>query len=97
VLAVGPRVQPELRQVLKEEFALMACVTLDAARSTLVPQKTDLVLCEIYFDESRMCDLLRYAKAHPVARLIPFVCLNEAPQPLIRIFRMQLDHFCTLV
>ena len=35
-----------------------------------------LVLCDVEFDDSRMFDLLRYVRAEPSTRGIPFLCVR---------------------
>lgn len=53
----------------------MVCAgTLTRAEQLLRARTFDLIICTIVFDESRMLDLLRVAKAHRAWRLIPFVC-----------------------
>jgi CheY-like chemotaxis protein len=48
--------------------------TLDEATQLLRERDFDLIVCTVYFDESRMFDLLRLVKASPEWRRIPFVC-----------------------
>ncbi|MDQ9170436.1 hypothetical protein Q8A64_08430 [Oxalobacteraceae bacterium R-40] len=36
----------------------------------------DVIICDMYFDESRMYNLLRFAKMDFVARNTPFICIN---------------------
>src|SRR5262245_44353301 len=42
----------------------------------------DVILCNVRFDESRMIDLLRAAKAEPATRDTPFVCFRLTPLSL---------------
>jgi CheY-like chemotaxis protein len=44
------------------------------AEKLLTEEAFDLIICTVVFDESRMFDLLRLAKANPERRSIPFVC-----------------------
>jgi CheY-like chemotaxis protein len=39
----------------------------------------DVILCNVRFDESRMIDLLKAAKAQPATRDTPFVCFRVTP------------------
>jgi CheY-like chemotaxis protein len=39
----------------------------------------DVILCNVRFDESRMIDLLKAAKAQPATRDTPFVCFRLTP------------------
>ncbi len=54
---------------------LIPCMTLDSAMDA-AHSNIDLVLCGLHFDESRMFDLLRFMKATPALRHIPFLCIK---------------------
>ena len=54
---------------------LVPCVTLEAAKQA-VHDDIDVVLCGLHFDECRMFDLLRFMKADPGLRRIPFLCIK---------------------
>lgn len=58
-----------------KEMRLIPCVTLDSAKER-VYEEIDLILCGLHFDESRMFDLLRFVKADPTLRHIPFLCIK---------------------
>ena len=53
--------------------------TLKQAEALLRERSFDLIVCTVYFDESRMFDLLRLAKASPEWGRIPFVCARLRP------------------
>lgn len=57
------------------ELALVPCITLEAAKA-IAYDGIDLVLCGLHFDESRMFDFLRFMKADPTLKSIPFVCIK---------------------
>lgn len=48
--------------------------TLETAEQMLRDRPFDLIVCTVFFDESRMFDLLRLAKSTPEWQRIPFVC-----------------------
>ena len=48
--------------------------TLAQAEQLLRERPFDLIVCTVFFDESRMFDLLRLAKSRPEWQRIPFVC-----------------------
>jgi len=48
--------------------------TLEKAGEMLRSRPFDLIVCTVFFDESRMFDLLRLAKSTPERQSIPFVC-----------------------
>jgi response regulator RpfG family c-di-GMP phosphodiesterase len=53
---------------------LVLAESLAQAEQVLSDRKPDLICCTVVFDESRMFDLLRVAKAKPEWRSIPFLC-----------------------
>lgn len=57
------------------EFDLTHCDNLEQAK-LLLAEPTDLILCTVMFDGSRMFDLLRYVKTNPDTRSIPFVAIR---------------------
>jgi hypothetical protein len=48
--------------------------TLEKAEQMLRNRFFDMIVCTVFFDESRMFDLLRLAKSTPEWQCIPFVC-----------------------
>ena len=50
--------------------------TLENAEQLLRERDFDLIVCTVFFDESRMFDLLRLAKSRPGWERIPFVCVR---------------------
>lgn len=75
-----------LRNVLTAEAEIVVASTMEEAMS-LLKGGADLIVCGIHFDESRMFDLLRVAKADPATRPIPFLCFrdmeSELAQPVL--------------
>jgi hypothetical protein len=64
-----------LRKTLQGAWRLDAARTLDQARQAITPD-TPLVLCGVHFDEGRMYDLLRWLRAQPELRHIPFLTMR---------------------
>jgi hypothetical protein len=56
-------------------FLLVPCMSLASAKAS-VYDKIDLIVCGMHFDDSRMFDLLRFVKADPEIRTIPFLCVK---------------------
>lgn len=57
------------------------CTSMEEAQSTL-SKGVDLVICGLHFDEGRMLDFLRFAKANPDTRPIPFICIKSTEDML---------------
>src|SRR5262245_47051290 len=78
-IACGP-----VRHALGEDAEVVAAHTMDDAVAKLKgAEPFQLVICTVYFDESRMFDLLRWARqkcAH-----VPFVCARIFPKDITRI------------
>jgi hypothetical protein len=60
---------------LKDSLAVTVATTTSQAHA-LLKNPFDVIVCGSQFDESRMFDLLRYCKAMPHTRNIPFVCVR---------------------
>src|SRR5204862_6742334 len=56
--------------------ALSCPDTLAQAERLLRDRPFDMIVCTVFFDESRMFDLLRLAKSRPGWERIPFVCVR---------------------
>jgi response regulator RpfG family c-di-GMP phosphodiesterase len=67
--------QEILDDALGGEFDLIFCNNLDHARM-LLAEPVSAIICTVRFDGSRMFDLLRYVRANPATRSIPFVGLR---------------------
>ena len=78
-IAAGP-----VREALGEDAEVVDATTKDdALRQLKGAEPIQLVICSVYFDDSRMFDLLRWARlkcAH-----IPFVCARIFPKDITRI------------
>jgi hypothetical protein len=56
--------------------------TVSQAHRFLEDERLDLIICTVVFDESRMFDLLRLAKANGEWKRIPFLCCKVRPKLL---------------
>ena len=84
LLAARPIACVPLREALAGDAELVEAHTLEAAVAELErAEPIRLVVCTVYFDESRMFDLLKWARAR--CAHIPFVCTRALPKDLPRI------------
>ena len=68
---------PEPRAVLERILAghdISSAGDMAEAEQLLRERTFDLIICTVVFDESRMFDLLRFAKATRNCQSVPFVC-----------------------
>lgn len=73
ILVAGkPQAKEILCTALEPEFELIFCHNLEQAK-LLLDEPVDLIICTVLFDGSRMFELLRYVKANPPTKSIPFV------------------------
>ena len=72
LVACPPFAYPTVEKALGSYVNLVPVSTLDAARHALATMPSiSAIVCGVYFDESRMYELLRYCKqSHPV---VPFI------------------------
>jgi hypothetical protein len=84
LLAARPVACAAVRQALGDDAEIVDAHTMDAALEHLQGSaKISLVVCTVYFDDSRMFDLLRWARAQ--CAHIPFVCARIFPKDITRI------------
>lgn len=86
--------QATLRNVMGDRTGLVGAATLEEAREAL-GRGVDMVVCGIHFDDSRMFDLLRYARADPRFRPVPFICFRDLESELAPALFESLDIACT--
>jgi CheY-like chemotaxis protein len=75
LVAATPQSTPLLTKILAADFELIFTDSVDHTQS-LLDETVDVIACDTHFDDCRMFDLLRLAKADPRTRSIPFVCLR---------------------
>jgi len=83
--------QESMATILRDRVRLVHVAGMDGALAAL-GEGVGLVLCGVHFDESRMFDLLRLAKADKRFRSIPFICYrdlqSELAPPLLESLRI---------
>ena len=72
---------PAVENVIGTSATVIGMNTLDEAIS-LLRKGVDLIVCGIHFDDSRMFDLLRLAKADPSIQAVPFLCFRDMDSEL---------------
>jgi len=84
LLAARPVAREPFRQALGSDVEVVEAETLEQAVAELsADEPPDLVCCTVYFDDSRMFDLVQYVRekfAH-----IPIVCARALPKDLAKI------------
>lgn len=71
LLAIRPDDAGVMRRILGDEFEVLACVSLAKAQAALTPTM-DMIACGVHFDDGRMSDLHKFAKADSALSHIPF-------------------------
>jgi hypothetical protein len=74
-LATVSGLQAFTYEALKDSVSVSVVTTTSQAHA-LLKQPFDVIICGSQFDESRMFDLLRYCKAMPHTKNLPFVCIR---------------------
>lgn len=74
--AAAVSVEP-LTRALGDRYQCQHVSTMFQAKA-LLEQPCDLIVCGLYFDDSRMFDLLRHAKSDERTRRIPFVVVKAS-------------------
>lgn len=82
-----------LTMILADSVQLIPATSLDQALKR-IDDGADLVLCGIHFDQSRMFDFLRMAKARPASREVPFLCYRDMRSDLSATLLESLDIAC---
>ncbi|KRB74240.1 hypothetical protein [Noviherbaspirillum sp. Root189] len=75
LVAEVPRVIPVVEEAWTGYFDVTYCTTMDEAQ-LLLHEPFDVIVCGTHFAQSRMFDLLRHAKALPLACDTPFLCIR---------------------
>ena len=84
LVAARPIAFALVRAALGEDVEIVDAHTMDDAVKQLKrPEPIRLVICTVYFDDSRMFDLLRWARSKYAH--IPFVCARIFPKDITRI------------
>lgn len=75
VVADTPEAFDRLQQSVTAPFRFVAAPTYASARQLIQPD-TALVVCGCHFDDGHMYDLLRFMKARPELKDIPFLAIR---------------------
>ncbi len=88
--ACPPFALPRLQAALGVDARLVPATSMEEAQKTLQANpEIALILCGVHFDESRMYDLLDYARRR--FPQTPFVCVRVLDAEIPRISRRALD------
>ena len=82
--AVSPQGLAVARELLGEEFELVAVHTTREALARLSQGGIDTILAGLHFDDSLMPALLQAVKTNASTRALPFVCCRFLPTQLQR-------------
>lgn len=93
LIASSPPGQAVLGSALGAKPRLVAATTCDEALAALA-RGVDLIVASVDFDESRMFDLLRMAKADARFRSLPFLCVRALEGDLPPALSEGLDIAC---
>lgn len=84
LLAARPVARHPFHAALGADADIVEAETLDEAVQYLTkPDEPKLVCCTVYFDESRMFDLLRWIQAQRAH--IPVICARAVPKDIAKI------------
>jgi hypothetical protein len=84
LLAARPVARQPFHAALGGDAEIVEAETLDeAVRALSKPDEPKLVCCTVYFDESRMFDLLRWIRSQ--RSHIPVVCARAVPKDITKI------------
>jgi hypothetical protein len=83
LIAIRPDDTGMMTDALGAEFDPVVCFSLADACARLDPG-IDLIACGLHFDDGKMFEFLKYVKADPATRPIPFFCVKGAGGPLSR-------------
>lgn len=81
LLAASQKSGPITLKALEGYVDVTVCTSMEEAQLAL-SKGVDLVMCGLHFDEGRMLDFLRFAKANPDTRSIPFICVKSTEDML---------------
>jgi hypothetical protein len=85
---------PEARDIslkhLGGHYEVIICLNMQDAYGALIGP-VDLIACGIHFGDGAMYDLLRYAKALPDTKTIPFLSVNGAEAALSPVIRQSVE------
>ena len=84
LLAARPVARKPFHAALGDDAEIVEAEALDeAVRHLTRPEEPKLVCCTVYFDESRMFDLLRWIRSQ--RSHIPVICARAVPKDITKI------------
>jgi hypothetical protein len=83
LIAIRPEDAEMMAEALGPGFDAVVCHSLAEAQTGL-DQGVSLIACGLHFDDGRMFEFLKYVKANPVTKSLPFFCVKGAGGPLSR-------------
>jgi hypothetical protein len=90
LVATTPEAQDSVVKNLDSHYEIIFCTTMQDAYAALIGP-VDLIACSVHFGEGAMYDLLRYAKALPDTKAIPFVAVHGADTALSPVMRQSVE------
>lgn len=75
LVAEVPGVIPLVQEAWQDHFRLTFCCSMQEAEC-LLAKHFDVIVCGTHFAESKMFELLRYAKESPVSCETPILCVR---------------------
>jgi PleD family two-component response regulator len=79
LLAASPAPRSIVQRILNGEHELLHAGTMEEAQRLFKEETFDGIICTVLFDNYRMFDLLRFAKAHAKYKKVPFICVRVLP------------------
>jgi len=76
LVAAPPEAVTRLSKALGEEFDLVFCHSLSLAHTLLTQCRFDVILGGMHFDDSRVFDFIRLARAQERYADVPIVCVK---------------------
>lgn len=83
LIASSTEARQKLHELLGKQFDLVEVATTKQAFESIQNHRPDGIVCTVLFDESRMLDFLKAAKADPEIAAIPFIACRAIPSHLL--------------
>lgn len=93
LVAAAPISLAAISETLESKFELDFVSSLPEATAYSY-EKIDVIVCGLYFDESRMFDFLRYTQLHPKARTLPFFSVSAVEHGLTSTITQSIEIAC---
>ncbi|HEY4540827.1 MAG TPA: hypothetical protein VIG66_00460 [Noviherbaspirillum sp.] len=93
LVAAAPSASGAIESALGDEHEVVRAENLSQAKQQL-ENVIDMTVCDLYFDDSRMFDLLRRAKADESTRTMPFLAIKTSDGALSATLRQGVEIAC---